>query len=1386
MAKRYFNWTLVVVLVVGSGVFAAAVFALHRWQVSTRAEQALPEGIQAYEQKDWDAAAGRLGRYLGMHGDDVPVLLKYAEAQIKRRPATQGHIDQAINTYRSVLRFDPNNTQAAKGLVELYLMEANWGLPTLADAEAVASEFLQRKDDPTLARMLALAMSGQGKVTEAQTTLERLVKAHPDDALAYEMLGNLAEYQGADANRPAASWFDEAVTVNPQLAVAYLVRAEFFLRTDDRDKAMADLAQAEKCDLSDYDVRLRLATTLTRINDLERARGHLKVLQAQDPTKIGLWKTWRDLAQRSGSLEEMATVADMGLKALGSERWDFMPAATEAFIYAGRTDQASDCIAQMRAKELIPDRVAYLEGLLFDKQGRLRDAVLAWQRSLSLDRSTKKNPGTRIQLAAALERLGDLPSAISQLRSLTSEWPDYVEGHVRLARYLIQTGDPADALKEVEKCARGNPEASMVEVQARILLASQGSGSTADRERQWQKIDELLQELDKKTGGNPQVRLLQAQAAVRRGKPAEAAQLLDAVGKERPSDVQVSLLQAEMLVKQGKPDEAIALLRTAVEQSPQDIRPVRQMVILLDRQKDQAQCESVIKQAIARLERPEARRDLGLLLADLYHFWTREDTAQQWLTDLAQQFPNDIQVKRGLLACAAVIRDTTLAQTLVDEIKNIEKDAGWQWRYEQARVWINANSDKDAYSQSTYFKKNYYSQAVALLQENLRANLDDEDTRLMLARVHELAGQQQLALSTYREALTRSPDNPEVVQRMVLALLNAGDVDEAQKIIAEAGERKLYLPALEKLKLASQKLQWRDQLQRGAFDSAAETLKKLLERDPNDLSASLSLALISMQQGRLDEAAVLLKQLRAKAPEAVNVIEAQAQLYLRQGNSQEALRLCDNMIQTAQNPVVGYRIRARIYRDLREKDKAISDFSQVIAKDPNNAGAYVERAAYYQQIGQRNEALGDLRKALNLASIASPALKGVLSACLDSRSRALVHDAEAVLDKARIADANDLSLKVFKASFLLASPARSSIEQSQRLLREVTDAEPRYAEAWRMLSSLELRQGQPARALDTVLRGLTFNEHNKPLLLLRADTAAAYSPALAVSTLKTLMETYPGDWEIERRLAYVLYRSGGKSEARSMLNARIQAEPNSPVPVLALIELLASDNDLDGVTQQVTNWRARHPDDVDFVVTVAGVLVSGRADAETLRMAENLARATLDRDPNSVAALRVFALLTQKLGRVDESISFARRALEREPNDLVILNNLAWALCEDKGQYQEALALADRGLRVAPEYIDLIDTRGVIHYRLDHLEKAAQDFSACIELYAADAPQIVATRFHLGRVYAKMGRKSQAQEQLRQALDQQQTLEQQNRAGSLSPADMAETKSLLEQLQKGE
>ena len=144
-----------------------------------------------------------------------------------------------------------------------------------------------------------------------------------------------------------------------------------------------------------------------------------------------------------------------------------------------------------------------------------------------------------------------------------------------------------------------------------------------------------------------------------------------------------------------------------------------------------------------------------------------------------------------------------------------------------------------------------------------------------------------------------------------------------------------------------------------------------------------------------------------------------------------------------------------------------------------------------------------------------------------------MQEAEATLDKARAADPNDPELKLLKSQFLLNRGTRPSIEQGQRLLREITVARPQLSQAWHLLGRLELEQGQPGKALDMALSGLSHNERDRDLLLLKADAEEARSPVLAVPTLRPLLEQYPNDVQIERRLARALYRSGNKNDGPS-------------------------------------------------------------------------------------------------------------------------------------------------------------------------------------------------------------------------------------------------------------
>jgi tetratricopeptide (TPR) repeat protein len=1385
MARRYFNWTLAIVLVVAIAVFAGAVLALHHWQKSTRAERALPRGEQAYAQENWDDAAEAFGRYLAGRKDDVPVLQKYADAQLKRRPLTGGHIDQAIGAYRSILRLNAGDTEAAKRLVELYIARSS-----PRDANQVASDYLQKiGDDSELRRMLAYALSEQRKYPEAAKTLMDLIRDHPDAVPAYEMLGRLALGHPNDVNTPAEEWFDKAVAANPQSAMAYIIRGEFHRASGRREKALDDFERAAKCNLSDVDVHLRLAQEMIRMQEFDKAKEHLTVLQAKASKKVSLWQSWAAVVLATGSAEERATIAESGLRELAAYPWDFMPTATELFATANQPEKAQECISRMRQKGLQPEMLTFLDGLVAVSRGNLWDAVARWRDAVAQGPKVHWYAGglgprvsVRMMLASTYTQLGDLQSAIAQLQTLIMEEPSNFEGRLTLARLMIRTRNLTGALeqaREVLKLIPGYADAVLLEMQARILLLSGADASTPNREQAWQQIEKQLAQLDQAMGGSVQVKLLMAQALDKQGKSAEAIKLLEDVRTKNPSDLRATLLEVQVLAGQDKLAEATALLRGAIEQFPQAVEPVQTLAILLNRQKDSAQCESVVKQAIARMQQPEARRDLGLLLASLYRLWSREDDQYQWLTDMAGQFPNDIQIKRQLLACATVAKDVQQAQTLVDQIKSLEGPAGWQWRYEQARIWVNP-----AIVDENVFRARYYTQTTAFLQENLLANPNDQASRLLLAAAHERAGQQQLALSAYREARSRSPDNIVIITQTVAALQKSGgaaEIEEADRILKEASARQLYHPDLEKLELQGQRMQLRDQVRRGALDSASDTLQQLIRRDPNDVSASLWLARISMQQGRLDEAEVILKELETKAPQSISVAQTRVQLHMLRGNLQEAMRLCDETVQK-NDQAAAYLLRAWTYAGLREYEKAAADFAQALAKDPNEAGIWVDRARFYQSFGHRDEAIQDVRRALDLSSGNQSVLNYAIPLCLSCGSPRLIQEAEATLDKARTGDPNNPELKLLKAQFLLSRGTRLSIEQGQRLLREVTAARPQLSQAWYLLGRLELGGEQPGRALDIALSGLSHNERDRDLLLLKADAEAARSPALAVPTLRPLWEQYPNDIEIERRLAVALYGSGDKNKGRSIIEARMKAEPNNPVPPATLAALLASDGRWTDVAEQVTNWLSKHPDD-GFVVSSAARSLTAQGNPEAVKVAESLLTAAVERSPKSISALSALAMLVQSRGRNAQAAAMSRKVLELDPNNIIALNNLAWILCEEDKQYQEALELADRGLKVAPNYADLLDTRGVVLYRLGQFDKAAADFAQCVELYPANARPLVSAYFHLARAYARMGRTAEAQQYLKQTMDLHERAT--DPAKRLSPADLAEAKVLVEELRKG-
>jgi predicted Zn-dependent protease len=186
MPGRYFNWKLAIVLVISIIVLGVSAFGLRRWRRANRAEQGLILGNKAYDEHKWEDAAEHLGSYIALERDNVSILLKYADAQLKIRPTKHNRVQQAIGAYRAVLRLDRDNTEAAMELTEIYLSIGSPG-----EAELIARRQLETKKDPGLRRMLALALAGQRKFKESAEELQTIIKEHPEQILAYETLGQL-------------------------------------------------------------------------------------------------------------------------------------------------------------------------------------------------------------------------------------------------------------------------------------------------------------------------------------------------------------------------------------------------------------------------------------------------------------------------------------------------------------------------------------------------------------------------------------------------------------------------------------------------------------------------------------------------------------------------------------------------------------------------------------------------------------------------------------------------------------------------------------------------------------------------------------------------------------------------------------------------------------------------------------------------------------------------------------------------------------------------------------------------------------------------------------------------------------------------------------------
>ena len=162
------------------------------------------------------------------------------------------------------------------------------------------------------------------------------------------------------------------------------------------------------------------------------------------------------------------------------------------------------------------------------------------------------------------------------------------------------------------------------------------------------------------------------------------------------------------------------------------------------------------------------------------------------------------------------------------------------------------------------------------------------------------------------------------------------------------------------------------------------------------------------------------------------------------------------------------------------------------------------------------------------------------------------------------------------------------------------------------------------------------------------------------------------------------------------------------------------------------------------------VMAYAQIDAVQAERALPYLRRSIELDPKQpylVYLQAIFASL--RLGREDEARTLLSQAAGIFHDDATALNDIGYLLANADKLSNQALPLLERAVELEPKEGIIVDSLGWAHYRLRHLDRAAALLERASRLRSKNAE----IEYHLGAVYADLGRTEDARKQFRRALE---------------------------------
>lgn len=612
------------------------------------------------------------------------------------------------------------------------------------------------------------------------------------------------------------------------------------------------------------------------------------------------------------------------------------------------------------------------------------------------------------------------------------------------------------------------------------------------------------------------------------------------------------------------------------------------------------------------------------------------------------------------------------------------------------------NSQNTIFLSKIYLNEKKYDDVIEILNVCIKENPTDNSLVEALASTYLLVGKYDLAENEYKRILELTPDVFLNYLKTAVFYKKSNQIKKAEEILRTA----ISMDEED----FTRKLALVDFLEQTAGNQVAiDELKLLIAKNPRLGDYRFLLAKLNIAEDDFEAAEKTLKLAVSDFSEEPTGTKARvylADLYLKNENISAAWSVIDDAVQISPNDTEVNFIKARLLFVKKDYEGAIILLRTVVKDDQENIVAYLMLSTAHRIKGEEEMAGEILEQAYENNKTNTKGL-GILANYHAVNKNNL--ELSKVVDTHLSIEANNYKALSYKITLLIKQKRFSDAQPyASRMIAQHPDMPNGYIQSVQLLM-LENKKNEAISLMEEAYKKV--KEKKRILEVLVSLYVALKDFDVAISKVQTAISENGENAELYILLAEVQNKSGRVNDSKSSLSRAMTIKPDWNKPYLLLANIYMVDKD----SQKAID-------------TLKQGLIQLKAD---LKLTFFLAK------------------IYEDLSDYNAAISEYKKAYEKHPDNIILINNLASLLSEytsDEKSLKLAKELADKLKELDPPM--LLDTVGWVYYKIGDYAESVNILKTVVE----KAPDSAVFNYHLGMALYKSGDMAAAKIYLSNAL----------------------------------